>query len=102
MNLDLTDEQSEALARLLRSAIDDDRYPLSPRVRTLQEILDQLRPPPPQGRRWGPMRRRAWGDTAGAANGANLALGAHAGWRGCPRQPPFMKFGRFVGLRLRC
>ena len=46
MNLDLTDEQSEALARLLRSAIDDDRYPLSPRVRTLKEILEQLRPPP--------------------------------------------------------
>jgi hypothetical protein len=45
MTLDLTDEQSKALARLLRHAIDDDRYPLSPRVRVLQEILDQIQPP---------------------------------------------------------
>jgi hypothetical protein len=40
MTLDLTDEQTEALARLLSAAIDGDRYPLSPRIRTLQEILD--------------------------------------------------------------
>jgi hypothetical protein len=46
MNLDLTDEESAALAALLRRTIDADRYPLSPRVRSLQAILDQLEPPP--------------------------------------------------------
>ena len=46
MHVDLTDDESAALARLLRKAIDDDRYPLSPRVRLLQAILDQLDPPP--------------------------------------------------------
>ena len=45
MNLDLSDEESRALAQLLRP-IDDDRYPLSPRIRTLQGILDKLHPPP--------------------------------------------------------
>jgi hypothetical protein len=30
MNLELTDEQAEALIRGLRKLIDDDRYPLSP------------------------------------------------------------------------
>ena len=46
MILDLTDEQTEAIARLLRHAIDDDRYPFSPRVRVLQEILNQIQPRP--------------------------------------------------------
>jgi hypothetical protein len=46
MNLDLSDEETSALTRFLRKAIDDDRYPLSPRVQTLQRILDKLDPPP--------------------------------------------------------
>jgi hypothetical protein len=46
MNLELTDEQAEALIRGLRKLIDDDRYPLSPRIVTLKEILGQLRPEP--------------------------------------------------------
>jgi hypothetical protein len=46
MNLDLSDDESAALARLLRKAIDEDRYPLSPRIRSLQAILDKLDPPP--------------------------------------------------------
>jgi hypothetical protein len=36
MKLDLTDEEATALLRLLDRAIGDDRYPLSPRIRTLQ------------------------------------------------------------------
>jgi len=44
MNLDLTDEEQTALATLLRRAIADDRYPLSPRVQALQHILDRLEP----------------------------------------------------------
>jgi hypothetical protein len=38
--------QTAALTRLLRDTIDDDRYPLSPRIRLLQAVLDQLDPPP--------------------------------------------------------
>ena len=46
MNLDFTDEQTEALVRGLRKLIDDDRYPLSPRMAPLKEILAKLRPEP--------------------------------------------------------
>lgn len=46
MNLDLSDDESAALARLLRKTIDEDRYPLSPRVRLLQAILDKIEPSP--------------------------------------------------------
>jgi len=46
MNLELTDEQTEALIRELPQIIDGDRYPLSPRIVALKEILGQLRPEP--------------------------------------------------------
>jgi hypothetical protein len=46
MMLDLTDEETDALARLLSRTIDNDRYPLSPRVQTLKGILAKLRPEP--------------------------------------------------------
>ena len=46
MMLDLTEEETVALARLLRRTIDDDRYPFSPRNRTLRAILAKLRPEP--------------------------------------------------------
>jgi hypothetical protein len=46
MHFRLSDDESAALVRLLRKAIDEDRYPLSPRVQLLQAILDQLDPPP--------------------------------------------------------
>jgi hypothetical protein len=41
--LDLTDEETAALARLLHNAIDGDRYPFWPRISTLVAILAQLR-----------------------------------------------------------
>jgi hypothetical protein len=46
MQLDLADEETEALARLLRNAIDGDRFPLSPRVQLWQGILAKIRPEP--------------------------------------------------------
>ena len=46
MHLDLTDEQTAALIRELSNIIQNDRYPLSPRIVTLREILGQLRPEP--------------------------------------------------------
>src|SRR5262245_26859546 len=39
MHLDLTEEESSALLNLLRKTIDNDRYPLSPRVRLLRGIM---------------------------------------------------------------
>jgi hypothetical protein len=38
MRLDLSDEEAAALLSLLNRAIDDDRYPLSPRIRALRDI----------------------------------------------------------------
>ena len=46
MTLDLNDEETTALARLLSDAIDADRFPLSPRVQTLKGILAKIRPEP--------------------------------------------------------
>jgi hypothetical protein len=45
MQLGLSDEESAALSRELR-IIDNDRYPFSPCIRTLQEIRDKIRPEP--------------------------------------------------------
>ena len=42
MQLDLTDEEAAALLSLLNRAIDDDRYPLSPRIRLLQALLGKF------------------------------------------------------------
>jgi hypothetical protein len=46
MNLDLSDEESAALLAELDRIIDGDRYPFSPRIRTLTAIRDKIRPPP--------------------------------------------------------
>jgi hypothetical protein len=46
MTLDLTDPETDGLATLLRRAINDDRFPLSPRIQTLKGILGKLRPEP--------------------------------------------------------
>jgi hypothetical protein len=48
MDLQLSEEQADLLARELRAVIDGDRYFLSPRVRSLQAILDKFRPPRPR------------------------------------------------------
>ena len=45
---DLAPEEYAEVVRLVRSAIDGDRYPLSLRVRKLRTILDKLEPPPPR------------------------------------------------------
>src|SRR5437763_6685396 len=48
MMLDLTNEETDALARLLSRTIDDDRYPLSPRIQILKGILVKIGPEPPR------------------------------------------------------
>jgi hypothetical protein len=46
MKLELNDVQTAVLTRELHSIIQNDRYPLSPRIVALKEILGQLRPEP--------------------------------------------------------
>ena len=48
MTLDLTDDEAAALAKHLRQAIDDARYPLAPRLDPLKAILAKLDPPKPR------------------------------------------------------
>ena len=57
MNLDLTDEQTEALLRELSLIIEYDRYRLSPHIRVLKDILGQLRPEPAREAPLPPPRR---------------------------------------------
>ena len=45
---DLTDDDKAIVAKLLRETIATDRFPLSPRVRRWQAILDKLEPPQPR------------------------------------------------------
>jgi hypothetical protein len=47
MQLDLTDEETTALLRELNAIIDNDRYPLSPRIRTLRGIRAKFPAAPP-------------------------------------------------------
>jgi hypothetical protein len=46
MHIDLTDEETAALTKELHDIVESDRYPLSPRIRTLRAILAKLRPEP--------------------------------------------------------
>jgi hypothetical protein len=48
MTLDLTDDEGSALAQLLRHTVNDDRYPLSPRLAPLRAILAMLEPQEPR------------------------------------------------------
>ena len=64
MTLDLSDEESAALLGELNRIIDGDRYPFSPRIRTLTAIRDKIRPPPasepsPPLRHYEPQRAKA-------------------------------------------
>jgi hypothetical protein len=45
--LPLSGDEKLALVTGLKRLIDEDRYPLSPRVRTLEVILTRLQPPKP-------------------------------------------------------
>jgi hypothetical protein len=74
MHLDLSDEETAAQTQELHNIVENDRYPFSPRIRTLRAILAKLRPepvreplPPPKvyarakGRRAGRWPRLGWG-----------------------------------------
>jgi hypothetical protein len=46
MNLQLSDEQAALLESELTAIIENDRYFLSPRIQTLREIRNMIRPEP--------------------------------------------------------
>jgi hypothetical protein len=46
MTLDLTDDETQVLVQHLKHAIDNDPYPLSPRLLRQKAILAKLRPEP--------------------------------------------------------
>ena len=71
MHFELTNEQTEALIRELTQIIQNDRYPLSPRIVALKEILGMMRPEPERE----PLRR----------------------WTRC-RGPPPLKVGRLAAI----
>jgi len=54
--LDLTDEQIATLLRELDRIIENDRFPLSPRILTLKAILAKIRPEPARERLPDPKR----------------------------------------------
>jgi len=61
MTLELTDEQAAALTRELHDIVESDKFPFSPRIRILREILHKLRPEPkreplPEPKRYEPPR----------------------------------------------
>ena len=55
----LTDDEKTGFLALLKRATNDDRYPLSPRIRTLRNILTKLQPPQPAPAPLPPPRRYA-------------------------------------------
>jgi hypothetical protein len=50
MHLELSDDEVVALIRELADIVENDRYPLSHRIRTLKAILGKLRPEPVRGK----------------------------------------------------
>jgi hypothetical protein len=48
MTPDLTDDDKAILVELLRETIDRDRFPLSPRIKSLKAVLAKLDPPAPR------------------------------------------------------
>ena len=110
MNLELTDEQKEALIRELSPIIDGDRYPFSPRIRVLKEVLGQLQPEPTRPAplpRDGNTSRRATGDTRDGVRvmattprrqQSNPIASAFEGWTIWPESEPgyFAELGRMI------
>ena len=69
MILDLSDEEARALLNVLIDTIEADRYPRSPRIRLLREIIAKfggMGPVPPRPRAEAPSPCTAAGSTANA------------------------------------
>jgi hypothetical protein len=74
MQLELTDEEAGALLALLNRTIENDRYPLSPRIRVMRDIRAKLPGAPPE-----PPRRRVAGRVRGRRPAARAGHGDRAG-----------------------
>jgi hypothetical protein len=68
MTLELSDEEAAALARHLRHAIDDARFPYAPRLDPLKAILAKLDPRAPQPEPLPPLKP-GYGRVTGAGGG---------------------------------
>ena len=68
MKPDLTDEETDALAWLLRDTIDADHYPLSPRVQMWKGTLAKI----PWSRRGRFETRRGWSQTRNRCRNRNI------------------------------
>jgi hypothetical protein len=86
MQLDLTDEETAALAQELHNTVENNRYPFSHRIRALRAILAKLRPepvreplPPPKAyappRAKAARRRRALGVAKGRCRAERFSKG---------------------------
>jgi hypothetical protein len=47
MNIELSDEQRDALAQYLRDKLDDEKFRLSPKLKPIKEVLAMLKPAKP-------------------------------------------------------
>jgi hypothetical protein len=56
MTPDFSDEELRILAKLVRRTIEEDRFPLSPRLDPLRAILARLDPPKPKPERPQPLK----------------------------------------------
>ena len=72
MHLDLTDEEAAALTQELHDIVENDRYPYSPRIRTLRGILAKLRPEPVRDPMVAPLRDRGGEGRPVVASGGTL------------------------------
>jgi hypothetical protein len=63
MHLELNDEQADALERELARIIQNDWYPLSPRIVALKEMMrpePEREPPPPPPKVYAPPTKGRW------------------------------------------
>ena len=65
MVLELSDDEAAALAQLLRRTINDDPYPLSPRLAPLKAVLAKLNPAQPPSGSAPPLQERDASSAAG-------------------------------------
>jgi hypothetical protein len=93
MNLDLSDEAAAVLTLELHNIVENDRYPFSPRIRTLKGVLAKLRPEPvreplPPPKVYGRHRRAGIGDAVsgsghrGVARCCRLFIRGYTAYRG--------------------
>jgi hypothetical protein len=84
MTIDLTEQEAALLLKELNGIINEDRYFLSQRIKTLKAIRAKIRPeparepPPPPPNRYAPPRASATTRRRGAANKPGPSIGLRA------------------------